>query len=377
MATSSSFIRRLEDLETQGVLRSLPEDNKRYKVDLSSNDYLGLSTDTDLHAHFLEDLEKHHYPFSAGSSRLLLKNSQVHQQLEKLIAAKYKAEACLFFNSGYQCNLGVLSGLATKNDLILADKYVHASCIDGAQLSSATLMRFKHLGYEHLEQLVQRYRNDYEHVFILTESVFSMDGDVADLNKLVAIKNKYDCLLYVDEAHAVGVRGTTGLGCSEDENLIEQIDFIVGAFGKALASVGGYVVCKAVFKSLLVNHARSFIYSTALPPVNVAWSHFVFERLSDFKEQRSKLATLSSEFSSLLGSESQSHIVPYYVGGNKETVKLASSLQKQGFNVLAIRSPTVPINTARLRFSLSANHSIKALNPIFKQLKTYENNLVT
>jgi len=377
METHPSFFRRLADLETQGNLRTISEDTVAYKVDFSSNDYLGLNADATLYADFMNDFERHQYPFSASSSRLLLKNSQVHQGLEALIAASYKAESCLLFNSGYQCNLGVLSALTSKNDLILADKFVHASCIDGAQLSKATLMRYKHLDYEHLEQLLQRYRNDYEQVFILTESVFSMDGDTADLHQLVALKNKYDSLLYVDEAHAVGVRGATGLGCAEEFDLIDEVDFIVGACGKALASVGGFVVCKAIFKSLLINHARSFIYSTALPPVNVAWTHFIFERLPDFKEQRLKLDTLSREFSRLLAVEPQSHIVPYHIGGNTAAVQLASTLQKQGFNVLPIRSPTVPKNTARLRFSLCANHSLTNLIAISKQLRTYENDLVT
>lgn len=366
----------LTALNKQDNLRVIASDSSEYTVDLSTNDYLGLATDVSLYESFLTEVKQYKYSFTASSSRLLLKNAEGHHNLEKFIARSYNSEACLVFNSGYQCNVGVISALASKNDLILADKFVHASCIDGALLSKAKLMRYQHLNYTHLEQLLTRYSNDYENIFIITESVFSMDGDVADLEKLVALKLKYKAFLYVDEAHAVGVRGANGLGCLEDLDLIQQVDFIVGAFGKALASVGGFIVCSALMKSFLINHARSFMYSTALPPVNIAWTHYIFERLPDFKRQRLTLEKTSQEFSKLLGVQSQSNIVPYIVGSNAHVLSLTSELKKQGINVVAIRTPTVPINTARLRFSLTANHHIESLIPIKKILENYEDNMV-
>ncbi|PCH76130.1 MAG: 8-amino-7-oxononanoate synthase [Flavobacteriaceae bacterium] len=376
MDKNNNFRDCLSTLKKQNNLRCIATDSSEYALDLSSNDYLGLSSDVRLYDDFLKELQQNRFPFSASSSRLLLKNAQGHHNLEQLLASCYNAEACLIFNSGYQCNVGVISALASKNDLILADKFVHASCMDGALLSKATLKRYQHLNYEHLEQLLERYRKEYENVFIITESIFSMDGDRADLEKLVALKNQYKAFLYVDEAHAVGVRGRNGLGCLEEVGLIDQVDFIVGAFGKALASVGGFIVCSALIKSFLINHARSFMYSTALPPVNIAWTHFVVERLSDFKIRRLTLENTSREFSNLIGVKTQSNIIPYIVGSNSHAMELASNLKKEGFNVLPIRTPTVPENTARLRFSLAANHSIKNLLPIKNILIKYENKMV-
>lgn len=376
MEKYNNFQNCLTALNKQDNLRGIPSDTSEYALDLSSNDYLGLASDAGLYESFLTEVVKYRYSFTASSSRLLLKNAEGHHNLEQLIARSFQAEACLIFNSGYQCNVGVISAFASKNDLILADKFVHASCIDGAILSKAKLMRYQHLNYDHLEQLISRYRNDYKNIFIITESIFSMDGDVADLKKLVALKNKYKAFLYVDEAHAVGVRGINGLGCLEDLDLIKQLDFIVGAFGKALASVGGFIVCSTLMKSFLINHARSFMYSTALPPVNIAWTHYVFERLPDFIRQRMTLKNTSREFSKLLGVQSQSNIIPYIVGSNSQVLSLTSEFKKQGINVVPIRTPTVPKNTARLRFSITANHTIECLIPIKKVLKNYENNMV-
>ncbi|MBL4744997.1 MAG: 8-amino-7-oxononanoate synthase [Flavobacteriaceae bacterium] len=376
MDKNNNFQDCLTALKSQDNLRCISSDKSEYTLDLSTNDYLGLSSDVRLYDSFFKEQEHCRFPFSASSSRLLLKNATGHHKLELLLASSYNAEACLVFNSGYQCNMGVISALASGNDLILADKFVHASCIDGALLSKAKLMRYQHLNYEHLEQLLLRYRGDYENVYIITESVFSMDGDVADLERLVRLKQTYKAFLYVDEAHAVGVRGRNGLGCLEASDLIHQVDFIVGAFGKALASVGGFIICSALMKLFLVNHARSFMYSTALPPINIAWTHFVVERLPDFRTRRLTLEKTCLEFSKRLGVHTQSNIIPYIVGSNSDAISLSNNLKKQGFNVLPIRTPTVPKNTARLRFSLTADHRLKSLIPMIDILKDYEDNMV-
>lgn len=371
----NKYNRKIELLKATDNYRFLQEDETVYPTDLTSNDYLGLNSNDVLYQGFLDDFSENCYRFSASSSRLLLKNASEHSALEKLIAANFDGKSCLLFNSGYQCNIGVISALASKNDLILADKLVHASCIDGALLSSAKLLRYKHLDYGDLQQLLVRYRNQYERVFIITESIFSMDGDVANLEELVLLKNRYNSFLYVDEAHALGVRGATGLGCVAEKGLTNQVDFIVGAFGKALASVGGFVVCSAILKSFLINHARSFMFSTALPPINVAWTHYVFERLPDFNSEREIVEKISEQFAELMGVKYQSHIVPYIIGSNQNAMQLSSRLKSEGFNVLPIRTPTVPKNTARLRFSLTVNHTIEELEPINKIIKNYENEM--
>ena len=172
--------------------------------------------------------------------------------------------------------------MTAKRDLIIADKLVHASIIDGIRLSEAQMLRYRHLDYEHLHSLLVAHREEYDNVFIVTESVFSMDGDTADLQQLCEIKKEFDAFLYVDEAHAVGVRGTNGLGCCEEQACVEDIDFIVGTFGKALASQGAFVICEQLFRDYLINTQRSLIFTTALPPVNVAWTRFVLNRLPDF-----------------------------------------------------------------------------------------------
>ncbi len=372
METKKRYINALELLKSSGNLRSLPTSVPDTLIDLSSNDYLSLLNDEAFKKDFYNSINSSTHLPGSGSSRLLSGNSQIYEDLEKLISNNYKREACLLYNSGYHANTGILPALADKKDLIIADKLVHASLIDGMRLSNATTTRFKHLDCEHLEKILIKLRDGYENVFIVTESVFSMDGDIADLEKLVEIKKRHECLLYVDEAHAVGARGKSGLGFIEELNLIDDVDFIVGTFGKALASVGAYVVCDDIFKQYLVNHSRTLIYTTALPLINLAWTKYVFERLGDLNSKREKLKTISSNFSELLKSESQSHIVPYIIGGNNETISASDLLKQNGFNVLPIRYPTVPQNTARLRFSLNADLKFDELLKVKDILEEYE-----
>jgi len=361
------YTNELQKLKDSSNYRILPENTDNKLVDLCSNDYLGLNNDDQLYAKFIESNQSKNLKFSASSSRLLSGNLLEHKELEELIAACFQRESCLLFNSGYHANIGILPSLADKNDLIIADKFVHASIIDGAKLSAANLIRYKHLDYNHLERLLDKHRADYEHVFIVSESVFSMDGDVADLQKLVEIKQKYKCYLYVDEAHAVGTRGENGLGCVEEVKVIKDVDFIVGTFGKALASVGAYVVCDAVFKEYMINKSRSLIFTTALPPINIAWTKFIFERLTDFENRRTQLKHISKQVAQLMNTEAQSHIIPYVIGSNKDAIAISNKLKEQGFNILPIRYPTVPKGTARLRFSLNSDlkfEQLKAMKQI-------------
>ena len=372
MEMLSRFKATLEMLEREHNYRSLPQNNSETLLDLCSNDYLGLNSDKGLYDSFLRDFEQHAYKFSASSSRLLSGNLIEHTLLEQQIAESHQREAALLFNSGYHANVGIISALTSKQDLIVADKLVHASIIDGTKLSSATTLRFRHLDYNHLELILQKNRNNFENVFIISESIFSMDGDIADLQKLVELKQKYNCMLYIDEAHAVGVRGNNGLGCADESNLISKIDFIVATFGKALASVGAYVVCDTLFRKFLINHSRTFIFTTALPPINLAWTKMVFAKLPELNHKREALKNLGIQFAKLLNVGSQSHIVPYIIGSNSAAIAKSQMLKANGFNVLPIRYPTVPKETARLRFSLNANMDINQLIPIKKLLENHE-----
>lgn len=358
----------LQQLEAAGNLRRLPEivhqadrieKDGRIMLNLSSNDYLGLASRTDLRDAFLDELKGSDLPLSSSSSRLLTGNFRAYRELEQLLRERFGREAALLFNSGYHANTGILPALADKQTLILADKLVHASIIDGILLSGAPFQRYRHNDYEQLETLLQKNSGRYEQVFIVTESIFSMDGDVADLRRLVELKKSYpNVCLYVDEAHAIGVRGRTGLGIAEEQDCLEEIDLLVGTFGKALASMGAYLVCSRMIREYLINTMRPLIFSTALPPAQIAWTQFLFKRLPDFQGKRNRLAETSALLANALkgkgGEISGSHIIPYIIGENEASILRAEELQRKGFYCLPVRPPTVPKGTARIRFSLTA-----------------------
>lgn len=367
MQQMDRFHEQLETLKSGSNYRQLPPTETMGLFDLCSNDYLGINADKALRRDFLEN-HNHNFEFGSGSSRLLSKSMEQHVHFEQCIAAAYQKEAALVFNSGYHANVGLISALPGKRDLIIADKLIHASVIDGAKLSQADFKRYRHLSYSHLDEILTKYRHEYEHVFIISESIFSMDGDVADIQKLVAIKERHDCWLYIDEAHALGIRGAYGLGCVEEQNCTPSVDFIVGTMGKAMGSMGAFVACKQLFKDYLINHSRAFIFSTALPPVSIAWSRFVFEKMQLMSREREHLAQLSRQFAKSLGVQSDSHIIPFIIGSNDNALQQSEALKKQGYNVLPVRYPTVPKGTARLRFSLSANMNLEHLEPIQKLL---------
>lgn len=372
----------LNQLEEGGNLRRLPhvvhkgqwiEKEGRTMLNLSSNDYLGLASRTDLYDAFFDEWKEKGYPLSSSSSRLLTGNFTVYGELEQLMAERFGREAALLFNSGYHANTGILPALADKQTLILADKLVHASLIDGILLSGAPFLRYRHNDYNQLEMLLKKHAGQYEQIFIVTESIFSMDGDVADLSRLVELKKSYpDILLYVDEAHAIGVRGKNGLGIAEEQDCIQDIDLLIGTFGKALASMGAYVICSRTIREYLVNCMRPLIFSTALPPIQIAWTRFIFERLPLFGELREKLALTGHLLAGALegkgGEISESHIIPFIVGENKECILKAEELQRKGFYCLPVRPPTVPKGTARIRFSLTAEVTSEQIIQLTKEI---------
>ena len=367
----SKFQQTLDELSTKSSKRVLPESVPETMLNLSSNDYLGLMNNDALKQAFLKDYPQSKWKFSSSSSRLLTGNSGPYKKLELQMSEAFDREACLIFNSGYHANIGILPALTSKKDLIIADKFIHASLIDGIRLSQAECKRFSHLDYEQLEDILIKNRERYEQVFIVCESIYSMDGDCSDLQKLVALKKKYNAFLYVDEAHAIGVRGQNGLGLCEEQNCIPDIDFIVGTFGKALASYGAYIVCDDVIKQYLVNTSRSMIFTTALPPINIAWTSYIFEQLAGFNDLRQNLYHVSKALADALNSESKTHIIPYILGENETAVKCSKHMRDNNFYVLPIRHPTVPIGTARLRFSLTADISMTKIADISTCLQKY------
>ena len=377
---SEAFFSRLGaeliDLKNQGNFRQLPKftGDKMSSINLSSNDYLGIARDTALRSAFLERINPELALLSASSSRLLCGNYPIYKELEDLLSDYYNSEAALVFNSGYHTNIGILPALANSNILLLVDKLVHASLIDGLKLTKARCIRYRHLDYEQLEYLVSAYSNDFETVIIVTESIFSMDGDMADLARLVAIKkSQSNLLLYVDEAHAVGVFGANGLGLAEEKGCVLEIDFLVGTFGKALGSIGGYLICKEVVRAFLINKMRPLLYTTGLPPINLLWSKFVLEKMISLNNRRKYLAALSDALRTGLGKKcyacsSNSHIVPLIIGDSETVINKVSELEKKGFLLSAIRSPTVAKGTERIRISLNSNLSYSDIDNLLRLL---------
>lgn len=375
-----NFEEEIANLKTQNQYRSIPEiehksgryifsEGQKY-LNLSSNDYLGLAYDENLVMEFLEFVKSSQSPlFSAASARLLTGNHPALTDLEGYLAELFNKERCLLFNSGYHANIGIVSALCEKGCAVFSDKLNHASIIDGMKLSDGDFYRYKHLDYEHLESLLAQKADSYSKVFIISESVFSMDGDVCDIEKLVEIKNKYNAVLIIDEAHAFGVFGQRGCGLSED---IQGVDLVVATFGKALASYGAFVVGASSLIEYLCNKARSFIFSTAIPPINAMWTLWLLQnKIPSLGEKRLQLLALAAKFRQELRKYDiktlgESQIVPVIIGENEKTVQTASQLKALGYWVLPIRPPTVPKGGARLRFSLNTLMQEDEILPLAK-----------
>lgn len=384
------YASQLETLAHNGNLRRLPEMEPQglYLVrdgvsmlNLSSNDYLGLADNVALKSEFLQTLDPQTCRFSSTSSRLLTGNYPAYTRLEKRLAQLYGAESALVFNSGYHANSGILPAVTDSRSLILADKLVHASIVDGIGLSKARCIRYRHNNYEQLERLVAENADQYERIFIVTESIFSMDGDESDLPRLVTLKRQYpQVYLYLDEAHAFGVRGELGLGCAEEQGVVGDIDFLVGTFGKAAASMGAFVICSETMKQYLVNTMRPLIFTTALPPVNLEWTLFIVNKICDMQERREHLAQIGRRVREVLnplngGIVSSSHIIPYVLGESERAVEVALRLQHEGFYLLPVRPPTVPPGTSRLRISLNAECSDSDIDRLITTLQHIQSSL--
>lgn len=379
----NSTQQELQILKDKKNYRSLPSiiHNGKYIIkdewrmlNLSSNDYIGLANDVSLRERFLETITPETFLPTSSSSRLLTGNFTAYQELEQQLAEMFGTESALIFNSGYHANTGILPAICDTQTLILADKLVHASLIDGIRLSSAKCIRYRHNDLTQLQRLIEESHNAYNKIIIVTESIFSMDGDEADLAALVRLKKSYpNVLLYVDEAHAFGVRGTQGLGCAEEQNCINDIDFLVGTFGKAIASAGAYIVCRQIIREYLINKMRTFIFTTALPPVNIQWTSWILKHLPHFQSRREHLLQISRKLKDALINKgyacpTNSHIVPMIVGASKDAIFRAEELQRKGFYALPVRPPTVPEGTSRIRFSLTADITENEIKELIKTI---------
>ena len=329
--------------------------NGKKLVNLSSNNYLGFADNKKITEEFLSEVGSK-YSFGSASARLLTGTLPVYKELEDLISHIFSKEKTLLFNSGYHANVGINSCIAGKGDVIFSDKLNHASIIDGMRLSEGKFFRFPHKNMKALEKLLTRERKNFNNAIIVSESIFSMDGDIADIEKLVELKEKFNCILVLDEAHAFGVFGQNGLGVTEKLGIADKVDLLVGTFGKAIGSMGAFATGSQTLVDYLTNKARSFIFSTALPPINIAFSKWIIEnKLPHTLEKRQKMLSIGQK------AGSESHIIPVIIGGNKETVDTCEILFHNGFFTLPIRPPTVPEGTSRLRLSLTTDITEKEL----------------
>ena len=385
MSLLDHYAEQLDQLRQQGNFRQFRSNQQQGKtieiqqqqmLNLSSNDYLGLASDLRLREQFFDETPNAQRLMSASSSRLLTGNFPAYEQLEATLTQLFHGRAALLFNSGYHMNIGILPALADAKTLILADKLVHASMIDGIRLSSAKYLRYRHNDLAHLQQLLMQYHADdnYERIIVVTESIFSMDGDETDLAALVALKQQFaKVMLYVDEAHAIGVRGQQGLGCAELYDVIDAIDFLVGTFGKAVASVGGYLICDPIIRDYLINRMRPLIFSTAQPPICMAWTQFMLNQIVHMQTQRQHLAALSLYMQHGIQAKgftcpSTSQIVPVIIGDSTATVSKARQLQTAGFYVMPVRPPTVPQGSSRLRICLNTQFETADLTQLLDLL---------
>jgi len=360
----------LEELKSKNLYRALksfePIDAVHARCEgkkitlFSTNDYLGLSRDPRIIEAFTKEARRS--GTGASASRLISGTFDAHTRLEEKLAAFKKKEAAIVFATGYTTNVGTISSLCSKEDLIIIDKLNHASIIDGCRLSGATLRVYPHKSIGKLESLLSHSGN-FRRTLIITDSVFSMDGDLALLREIVTLKEKYGAFLMVDEAHATGVFGEGGRGLAEREGVEDKVDITMGTFSKACGLLGGFIAGSSVLINYLKNKARSFIYSTALPSPIMSAVAKSFEIIETDKALQEKLwRNIEHTRNGLtdLGlniGKTASPIVPVFVGDEKQTIRFSSLLFEQGIFVPGIRPPTVPKGTSRLRVSISAAHT--------------------
>ena len=377
MGNSLEYLKnQVEELKKDGVYRKLPINygpcsnvidlNHNQVVNLSSNNYLGLASHDRVKKAAIEAVEK--YGAGTGSVRTIVGNMDLLENLEILLAEFKKEEAVTCFQSGLNCNIGAIQAIVNKGDLIISDELNHASIIDGVRLSRADKAVYKHSNMEDLERILKEKRDNYNTVLIITDGVFSMDGDLAKLPEIVKIAKKYNCLTYVDDAHGSGVLGESGRGTVDHFKLHGQVDFIIGTLSKAIGVIGGYVASKAVVKEWLLHRARPLLFSTALPPAAIGATIESVKMLMESEEYTDKLwdnARYFKEKMSKLGFDighSETPITPVMVGSEAKTMEFSRELLKNGVFVSGIVFPTVPKGTGRLRCMISAMHTKEDLN---------------
>lgn len=365
----------LEGFREEGRLRVLPPDRSGKEIaDLASNDYMGLGA---RYGEFAEEfLDRYGLPpMSSSASRLLSRHQEAYSRLEHKLGEMYGREA-LLFNSGYHANVGITSALNTPGTVFLADRLIHASAIDGLTMRKCEFERWRHNDTAHLRRLLEKHHEEAERIVVMAEAIYSMDGDRAPLGELAALRREFPkVILYIDEAHSFGATGPEGKGLCAATGILDSADIIMGTFGKACASSGAFAATSRLLKEYLVNSARSFIFSTALPPACVAWTELMVEKLQGMDTERRHLAAISGRFRHFIeettgkGNPSRSQIVPLLIGDATRATDVSSRLEEAGILALPIRKPTVPAGTERIRFSLHASLPDEAMDRIESIIK--------
>ena len=324
-------------------------------LNFTSNDYLGLSQNNELKNTVSEAINA--YGLGSTGSRRLSGNHQIFLDTEEFIAHWVGKEAAVMFNSGYQMNCSIFSTLTSKSTLILADKLSHASLIDGIQSSAAQLMRFRHNDIQHMSQLLKKYAHQYESIWIVCESVYSMDGDEALIHDIIDLKKEYNATLLVDEAHSIGLYGDGGNGWINNKGLMKHIDVVLIPFGKAFGLSGAMLISSKQITSLIKSKCRGYIYSTALPISLAIGIQKASELIQGADDLRHNLKQNIRLFKSILKTESVSQIQPIIVGENNKAIRCEKALMDAGFFVRAVHHPTVPKGQSRMRITLTAQHT--------------------
>lgn len=340
-------------------------------LNLSSNDYLSLSRHPAISNVMRQSLD---FACGAGASRLVVGNWLPHSLLERDLANWQQTEAALVFANGYMANVGTIAALVGRGDTVFSDRLNHASIVDGIMLSRADHVRYRHGDFEHLRHVIMKHAGP-QRKLIVTDAIFSMDGDTAPLQELAQLKREQGAMLMVDEAHSDGVYGPRGTGLCHALDMQRDVDIRVGSFSKAFGVYGAYVCGSAMLIQWLTNKARPLIYSTAMPPFIVAGVHKALELVQSEQHRRDRLFASSASFRRQLISigfrvgSGNSPIVPIIVGDNETALRFAAELESGGIAAAAIRPPTVPIGMARIRFSLTAEHRDPQLLEALAQIK--------
>lgn len=362
---------KIEQLKADGVYRVLPVNygpcdgvinlNGKEVINLCSNNYLGLANHERVKRAAIEAVEK--YGAGSGAVRTIVGNMYLHEELEKILAEFKREEAVCVFQSGFMCNLGTIQAITDRGDLIISDELNHASIIDGIRLSRADKAIYKHSDMEDLENILKEKRHLYNNVLIVTDGVFSMDGDIAKLPEIVELAEKYECLTYVDDAHGSGVLGENGRGTVDHFGLHGKVDFSIGTLSKAIGVVGGYVAGSKTMKEWLLHRGRPILFSTSLPPAAIGAiieSVKILMETSEYTDRLWENARYFKEKVASLGfntGHSQTPITPIIVGDEAKTMLFSKTLLENGVFVSGIVYPTVPKGTGRIRCMISAVHT--------------------